>query len=60
MTELDETSTIGGKVQTGPDGNYTLVHSEKINRVADITVTVDSKDGSTQKIVEVTGSKTQD
>lgn len=60
MTELDETSTIGGKVQTGPDGNYTLVHSEKINRVADITVTVDSQDGKTQKIVEVTGSKTQD
>lgn len=52
-SEFDSTGTIGSKAKT------TLVHSESVNRIAEITVTVDSKDGSTTGIVEVSGSKVQ-
>lgn len=50
---------VAGKAQKDPSGNYTLVHSESINRMADITVTVDSQDGSKTGIVQVNGSKVQ-
>lgn len=51
---------LEAKAQKDASGNnYTLVHSEDINRLADITVTVDSQDGSKTGIVEVTGSKVQ-
>lgn len=57
--ELNSAGTIAGKAQTDPTGEYTLVHSESINRVADITVTVDRQDGSKTGIVQVNGSKVQ-
>ena len=50
---------VAGKAQKDPSGNYTLVHSESINRMADITETVDSQDGSKTGIVQVNGSKVQ-
>ena len=55
--ELDTAGTIAQKARKDPSGEYTLVHSEEINRIADITVTVDSTDG--KNIVTVNGSKTQ-
>lgn len=58
-TELNSAGTIAGKVQKDPKGEYTLVHSESINRVADITVTIDSQDGTKTEIVKVNGSKVQ-
>lgn len=51
---------LEAKAQKDSSGKeYTLVHSEDINRVADITVTVDSQDGTKTGIVEVSGSKVQ-
>lgn len=57
-TNLDSGEFLAGDPLVGKVKN-TLVHSENINRMADITVTVDSKDGSTTGIVKVTGSKVQ-
>lgn len=54
--------TVAGKAQTNSAGEYTLVHSEDINRLADITVTLTRAAGSVnagKQVVEVHGSKIQ-
>lgn len=62
--ELDGSDTVAGKVQTDSTGNnYTLVHTEDINRLADITITVKSQGSATTKagdtVVQVQGAKLQ-
>lgn len=59
-SELNSSGTIAGKAQVTSDGNhYTLVHSEKMNRMADIKVSIDSIGANAGRVVEVTGSKVQ-
>lgn len=55
--------TVAGKAQTNSAGEYTLVHSKDVNRLADITVTLTRAAGSVnagKQVVEVHGSKIQD